>query len=138
MLHERLELGAGRGQLRVSPETATRMIMAAVTGAAMSLITDRDQYGSDAFLLHLREAVISATTIPDDRSSTSEGHRVKGDDLSLPTVAATLKIKLAGQETPLAQAENALMQQWLTVLADMPSATSPAPLARRERNKNST
>src|SRR6266567_4394119 len=33
MLYERLELGAGCGQLRVSVETGTRVIMCAVTGA---------------------------------------------------------------------------------------------------------
>src|SRR3954471_13902068 len=42
MLHERLEFGATRGQLRMSAETATRMVVAAVTGAALSLIFQPD------------------------------------------------------------------------------------------------
>jgi len=37
MLYDRLELGASRGQLRVSVETAARMVMSATTGAALSL-----------------------------------------------------------------------------------------------------
>ena len=141
MLRARLELGAGRGQLRVSPETATRTVMAAVTGAAMSLTTQPDLYGTAAFVLHLREAVIRTTTIGEERSSTSERRGAKDDDLSLPTVAATLTSKLTGQETPLTQAEHALMQQWLTTLADMPGATSsvrPPARSRRKRNKNPT
>jgi hypothetical protein len=49
MLHERLELGAARGQLRVSPGTAARTVMAAVTGAALSLIAQPDLFGDDTF-----------------------------------------------------------------------------------------
>jgi AcrR family transcriptional regulator len=123
MLHARLEVGARRGQLRVSAETATRMIMAAATGAAMSLITRRVPNEDDPFVLHLREAVISATTVSMDPQATSGRRQARDDELPMPTLAATLKSKLATQATPLAQAEQALMQQWLTTLADTPSAS---------------
>lgn len=36
MLYDRLELGASRGQLRVSVEAGARMVMSATTGAALS------------------------------------------------------------------------------------------------------
>ena len=39
MLYDRLELGAGRGQLRMSVETASRIVLSATTGAALSLIS---------------------------------------------------------------------------------------------------
>src|SRR5258707_1721306 len=45
MLHDRLELGASRGQLRVSVETAARTVMSAVTGTALSLISQPDLFG---------------------------------------------------------------------------------------------
>src|SRR6266480_7677269 len=37
MLYDRLELGAGRGQLRMSAETASRIVLSAAAGAALSL-----------------------------------------------------------------------------------------------------
>src|ERR1700745_2632945 len=63
MLYDRLELGASRGQLRVSVETAARMVMSAVTGAALSLISQSDLYGDPTFVTQLREAVIAAVTV---------------------------------------------------------------------------
>src|SRR6201993_2703225 len=63
MLYDRLELGAGRGQLRVSVETGARMVMSAVTGAALSLISQPDLYGDSTFVTQLREAVIAAVTV---------------------------------------------------------------------------
>jgi hypothetical protein len=53
MLHERLEFGAARGQLRVSAGTAARTVMAAVTGAALSLISQPDRFGDDTFATQL-------------------------------------------------------------------------------------
>jgi AcrR family transcriptional regulator len=47
MLYERLELGAARGQLRVSAETAARTVMAATIGTALSLISRPDLFGDD-------------------------------------------------------------------------------------------
>src|SRR5438105_1946220 len=63
MLYDRLELGAGREQLRVSVETGARMIMSAVTGAALSLISQPDLFCGQAFATQLREAVIASVTV---------------------------------------------------------------------------
>src|SRR6185437_4928413 len=63
MLYDRLELGAGRGQLRVSVETGARMVMSAVTGVALSLISQPDLFDDPAFATHLREAVIASVTV---------------------------------------------------------------------------
>src|SRR2546423_5699131 len=60
MLSDRLELGASPGQLRVSVETAARMVMSATSGAALSLISQSDLYGDPTFVTQLREAVIAA------------------------------------------------------------------------------
>jgi len=40
------------------------------------------------------------------------------------TAAATLQSKLAVEDTPLTASERALMEQWLTTLADAPAAAS--------------
>jgi AcrR family transcriptional regulator len=121
MLYDRLELGAGRGQLRVSVETGARMIMSAVTGAALSLISQPDLFGDATFATQLREAVIAAVTAPADRPTGKRRTR----EVSAPTIAtaaATLKSKLAVEDTPLTEPERALMQQWLTTLADAPAS----------------
>jgi AcrR family transcriptional regulator len=119
MLHDRLELGAGRGQLRLSAETAARMVMSATTGAALSVISQPDLYGDPAFVTQLREAVIAAVTVDENRPA---GKRRA--PLAAPTVAtaaATLKSKLAHEDTALSAPERALMEQWLTTLADAPA-----------------
>ena len=134
MLHERLELGATRGQLRVSPGTAARTVMAAVTGAALSLISQPDLFGDDAFATQLREAVIASITVSKDAASTPK-RRAREAGPTLATTAATLGSKLAAEDTPLSEPERALMQQWLTTLADAPTHTPPAPPRRPRRRR---
>jgi AcrR family transcriptional regulator len=129
MLCERLKLGAARGQLRMSPETAARTVMAATTGAALSLICQPDLFGDDTFATHLREAVIATITVPDDAAPTPK-RRPPAAEPALATTAATLSSKLAAENTPLTDPERALMQQWLTTLADTPAAAPPAPPRR--------
>src|SRR5947208_2530650 len=126
MLSDRLELGASRGQLRVSVETAARMVMSAVTGAALSVISQPDLFGDPTFTTQLREAVIASVTVAADRST---GKR-RARDTSAPTIAtaaATLKSKLAAEDTPLTAPEQALMEQWLTTLADAPTVAPATP-----------
>src|SRR5690348_15991064 len=125
MLYDRLELGASRGQLRVSVGTAARMIMSAVTGAALSLISQPDLFGDATFATQLREAVIVSVTVIADSPSTSKRRAREASAPTLATAAATLKSKLAGEGTPLTEPERALMQQWLTTLADAPASPRP-------------
>jgi hypothetical protein len=129
MLYERLELGAARGQLRMSAETAARTVMAATIGAALSLISQPDLFDDDKFATHLREAVIASITVPDDAAPASK-RRVPAAEPALATAAAMLSSKLAAEDTPLTDPERALMQQWLTTLADTSAATAPAPPRR--------
>jgi AcrR family transcriptional regulator len=119
MLYDRLVLGASRGQLRVSAETGARMVMSATTGAALSLVSQPDLFGDPTFATQLREAVIAAVTVPADRPTGKRRARDAGA-LTIATAAATLQGKLAVEDTPLTAPEQALMEQWLTTLADAP------------------
>jgi AcrR family transcriptional regulator len=129
MLYERLELGAARGQLRMSAETAARTVMAATTGAALSLVSQPDLFGDGTFATHLREAVIASITVPEDAAPVP-GRRAPAAEPALATVAVVLSSKLAAEDTPLTHPERALMQQWLTTLADTSAAAAPAPPRR--------
>jgi AcrR family transcriptional regulator len=125
MLHDRLELGASRGQLRMSAETASRIVLSATTGAALSLISQPDLYGDGTFATQLREAVIAWITVPQHGASVA--HQPEhGTEPTVASAAATLSSRLAAESTPLTGPETALMQQWLTTLADAPSAALPA------------
>jgi AcrR family transcriptional regulator len=125
MLYDRLEFGAGRGQLRMSAETASRIVLSATTGAALSLIAQPDLYGDGTFATQLREAVIAWITVPQGAAPTvhQPGH---GTEPTIAGAAATLSSRLAAGNTPLTGPEMALMQQWLTTLADAPPAAPPA------------
>lgn len=132
-LYDRLELGASRGQLRLSVDAGARMLMSAVTGAALSLISQPDLFGQPAFTTQLREAVIAAVTVPADRPT---GRRSAGDagTPTIATAAATLKSKLAVEDTPLTAPERGLMEQWLATLTDAPTP-APATAGRRPHRK---
>ena len=133
MLHDRLELGAARGQLRMSVEAASRIVLSASTGAALSLISQPDLYGDGAFAAQLREAVIAWITVPQDGASAAH-HPERGTEPTIARAAATLSSRLAAEDTPLTGPEMALMQQWLTTLADAPSTALPAPPRRPRRS----
>ena len=132
MLYDRLELGAGRGQLRMSVQAASRIVLSATTGAALSLISQPDLYGDGTFATQLREAVIAWITVP--QGSASETHQPeRTGELTIASAAATLSSRLAAEDMPLTGPEVALMQQWLTTLADAASAAPPAPPPRPQR-----
>jgi len=133
MLLDRMELGASRGQLQVSPQTATRMIMAAVTGAALSLITQPELFENDAFATQLREAVICSIVTGEPASRSQRSRRAAPKEPTLTTAAATLSSKLHTETTPLTDAERVLMQQWLATLADAP-AVAPTQVRRPRRS----
>jgi AcrR family transcriptional regulator len=134
MLYDRLALGASRGQLRVSVETAARMVMSATTGAALSLISQADLYGDPAFLNQLREAVIAAVTVPADEPTGRRRERGAGAP-TIATAAATLKSKLAVENTALTSPERAMMEQWLTALADSSTDAPATPGRGRQRKR---
>ena len=127
MLYDRLELGAGRGQLRVSVETGARMVMSAATGAALSVISQPDLFGAPTFTTQLREAVIAGVTVTTDSPSTGKRRGREASAPTLATAASTLKSKLAVEDTLLTEPERALMKQWLTTLADAAAVDLRAP-----------
>ena len=133
MLYDRLELGAGRGQLRMSVEAASRIVLSATTGAALSLISQPDLYGDGTFATQLREAVIAWITVPQGTASKTH-QRERAGELTIASAAATLSSRLAAEDTPLTGPEVALMQQWLTTLADAAPAAPPAPPPRPQRH----
>ena len=121
MLRMVLELGASRGQLRVSPETATRVVMAAVTGAALSLVSQPELFGDDAYTKTLRDAVVAAVTVSGpDVAVSKRPRRTDSPEPMLASTAATLQSKLNNEPSVLTNAERLLMQQWLSKLADAP------------------
>jgi AcrR family transcriptional regulator len=124
MLRMVLELGASRGQLRVSPETATRVVMAAVTGAALSLVSRPELFDDGNFAETLRDTVIAAVTESRPNAPTSKRGRKRTDSggQTLASAAATLQSKLNKEPSVLTDAERLLMQQWLSKLADAPQA----------------
>jgi AcrR family transcriptional regulator len=127
MLHDRLQVGAGRGQLRISAETGARMVMSAATGAALSLISQPNLFGDPTFATQLREAVIAAVTVDTRSPSTGKRRTPAATTPTMATAASTLMSKLAAEGTPLTAPEQALMQQWLTTLADAPDRSGQAP-----------
>jgi len=136
MLVAVLERCAQRGRLRISVETAARVMMAAATGAALSIISRPELFAKDAFATHLREAVIAGISAPADGSRAKRARipatsPASGDGVS--AAAATLSSKLRTETTALTDAERALLQQWLTKLAD---AAAPPDAGRSHRRQN--
>jgi AcrR family transcriptional regulator len=113
LLREVVERIAAAGRLRVAPETATRMVMSANAGVALSLISRPALYPDAAFSAKVRDAVVAAITVEE---------AVRPPERAEATVAAgaaTLAARLrADGLTALTPAETALLQQWLATLAD--------------------
>jgi hypothetical protein len=108
----------------MSAEIAAQVVMAACSGAALSIISRPEQYSDGAFSRHLREAVIAAVTIPVEtapRGRRAE-HRTATEDLA--TAAATLLSRVGAESIDtLTVAEQALLAQWLKTLADAPRSS---------------
>jgi hypothetical protein len=82
--------------------------------------------GDGTFATQLREAVIAWITVP--QGAASETHQPeRAGELTIASAAATLSSRLSAEDTPLTGPEVALMQQWLTTLADAASAAPPRP-----------
>jgi glutathione S-transferase len=77
--------------------------------------------------------VIAWITIPQDAASAARQPE-RGAEPTIASAAATLSSRLAAEDTALTGPETALMQQWLTTLADAPSAAPPAPPRRSQRS----
>jgi AcrR family transcriptional regulator len=121
LLYDRMKLGASRGELRVSPAMAARIVMAATVGAALALITQPEYYTDDSFSKQLREAVIAYVTVGAATNGQGRSRRAAPHPTTLASAAATLSSKLESEANPLTPAERQLLQQWLTALADTPT-----------------
>src|SRR5260370_4605437 len=117
ILYDRMKLGASRGQLRVSPAMAARIVMSATVGAALALITQPEHYTDDSFAKQLLEAVIAFITVRSASNGKRRSRRAAPDAPTIASVAATLSSKLDSEPNPLTPAERQLLQQWLTALA---------------------
>jgi len=118
LLYERMKLGASRGQLRVSPPMAARIVMSATVGAALALITQPEHYTDDSFSKQLLEAVIAFVTVGAATNGQGRRRRAGPQSTTIASAAATLSSKLDSEPNPLTPAERQLLQQWLTALAD--------------------
>jgi AcrR family transcriptional regulator len=118
LLYERMKLGASRGQLRVSPAMAARIIMSATVGAAFAMITQPEHYTDDSFSKQLLEAVIAFVTVGAAINGQRRSRRAAPQSTTIASAAATLSSKLESEPNPLTPAERQLLQQWLTALAD--------------------
>jgi AcrR family transcriptional regulator len=123
MLYDRMKLGASRGQLRVSPAMAARIVMSATVGAALALITQPEHYTDDSFSKQLLEAVIAYVTVGAATNGQGRSRRAAPKSSTIASVAATLSSKLESEPNPLTPAERQMLQQWLTVLADTSAMT---------------
>jgi len=121
LLSDRLKLGASRGQLRISPAMAARVVMSATVGAALGLITQPEHYTDDAFSKQLREAVIAHGTVGAATNGQGRSRRAMSPSATFASAAATLSSKLESEPSSLTPAERELLQQWLTELADTPA-----------------
>jgi len=122
LLYDRLKLGASRGQLRVSPAMAARIVMSATVGAALGLITQPEYYTDDSFSKQLLEAVIAFVTVGAATNGKASSRRAAPKPTTIASVAATLSSKLESEPNSLTPAERQLLQQWLTALADTATA----------------
>ncbi len=113
LLHGVLERCAAAGVLTVPPEAATRVVMAANVGAALSMLTRPEQYPDIRFAARLRDSVIDSLT-----RTAGEPHD-SGPGSAVPAAAATLAARLRAEPPQrLTAVEAALLQQWLGTLAD--------------------
>ncbi|MEV0566695.1 TetR/AcrR family transcriptional regulator [Dactylosporangium sp. NPDC050588] len=100
---------AAAGRLRVSEERAAHLIHAAGCGMTLTLIALPPQARDPALSVLARESIIAAVTA--SRAGDGDG------DASLAGAAGALRAALPGV-TALTGAERALLDEWLTRLAD--------------------
>lgn len=104
LLRENLERLAAQGRLRVPPEEAVRLVMAANSGIALALLLRPEEYPDSAISTAMRDTVYRSLLA--DESAGQSG----------PFVAATtLRAGLSPAEAdgPFTAAESGLLDEWL-------------------------
>lgn len=107
ILREVLERLAAQGRLRVTPDEAARMVMAANTGVALALISRPALYPDVRLSVMVRDAIHGAILL-DTPAGSQAGDARKA--------AATTLLSSLDELTPepFTPAESALLGQWLT------------------------
>ena len=114
ILRTHLDLCAEAGLLRVAPEVAAQMIMAANVGVSLMQLTRGELYPDPALSTRVRDAVHARVFVADIRPSDSDKGR---SDVA--TAATTLAALVAADDaSPLAPTERALLLDWLARLGD--------------------
>lgn len=112
LLRQVLDRLAVQGRLRVPPEEAARMVMAANTGVALALISRPSQYPDGHLSVLVRDAIHRAILIePSADASPADDAR----KAAATTLASSLH-EFTPQ--PFTSAESALLGQWLAQIAD--------------------
>jgi len=117
---------AAQGRLRMRPQAAARVVMAANSGVALGLVLRPEQYPDPDASAQVREATLRSL-MPDDAPFTS------GADAAA-TAAATLLARLdagaageVGGEPPFTVAEAGLLREWLGRFEAEPGTGRPGP-----------
>lgn len=120
LLLDVLERCAAAGRLTVSPHLAAQMVMSANAGVALSLISRPALYPDAEFSTRVRDALVEAITTDAPGAEADGGRQVS-------SAAATLGAQLrAAPPKSFTHAENSLLHEWLTRLADSaPTRTAP-------------
>jgi AcrR family transcriptional regulator len=108
LLLEALERAARAGLLRVPPETAARMVLAACVGVTLTLITDPAETADDELPARTRDAVLAAVTTEPGTGQPQPA------ETALPALAIALGAAL-GEDggLVLSPGERALLGEWL-------------------------
>ncbi|GII58373.1 TetR family transcriptional regulator [Planotetraspora thailandica] len=140
LLLDVLERCAAAGRLKVAPEVAAQMVMAANAGVALSLVSRPAIYTDPDFSRRVRDAMIDAIVVPPDGKSGGAGVARAGVDRAevtaggvsrggsaqeasaISVTATTLSAQLRDRRSPapadtLTGAEAALLQEWLRRLS---------------------
>ena len=110
LLRDVLDRCAAAGVLRVDPEAAAQMIMAANIGVALNLVTQPENYADPDLSRRVRDAVHAAVLAPERAGAGS------GPD-ALVMAALQLAAVVRSRPTDLGEPETALLLHWLDSLA---------------------
>ncbi|HEY0577380.1 MAG TPA: TetR/AcrR family transcriptional regulator [Pseudonocardia sp.] len=115
ILHERLELLAAAGRLKVSTELAGQMIMTANVGVALLTISQPDIYKDQQLSHRVRDAV-HAAVLADPRAS--EDPSTDDQAETSRTAAGLAALLRRSPAESLSAGEATLLQEWLARLSD--------------------
>jgi AcrR family transcriptional regulator len=114
LLRDVLDRLAAQGRLRIDPEVAARVVMAANTGVALALILRPELYPDETLSTTLRD-IVHAGLVPDAAPAPDAG---EPDHLAATTLRATLA---ASSGELFTDREAGLLDEWLERIQHRPS-----------------